>query len=493
MFNEKHVESQAELHTSLLALIILDMNEKNIRESISILRLNNFFPIDKQQINMMIDDFPDFKKSFGYKICNLLNEYKRMTSNMPVKIKNPGLWKKYFPLTSCNIFYRAPKSIYSSEGIGFNQLHQAAFKSMIYKTPENFKQYCKEVELLFLTIGRAWVDNVVVFDKDLYHDLIEQVNQSYEPISQYSPFGWGAWISGARWNGSSIEIFENQINKIGADKFVEFINNRRTGNILIGEINLEIEEIASSCANLSSNVKLSIVDAIKRIPKDKISLDTLCLSMFLLKEEQELRKTSEIIKYLPKLKDSEFPNYVGKETKKQLDRTTAQLEYTWLRIGEFTKIAEIEMGINDVRTEYSKNKLWGKSDYYFNDECSRINFIKKYFSIMDNNDKNLVIKEFFLFLFAKEKKYILRLEITPPLNNRQVNNKIIPLHWKIACLEGIGLLWKYFLKEGTQQKYLKEILKSDKDLISCDLKTIKSYLDSTIDSSLETDGVQRNV
>lgn len=471
MFNDEYVKSQSKLAPFQLLQIILNMNEENVRESISILRLNNYFSNDDGWKHDFWEfalkfkeckDNPNFKETFGFKMCNLLNEYNILQRGSEVMdIKNNELWHEHFPMTGRNIIYRAQNGV--SRGITFNKLQTASFKSMINQTTESFKQYCKEVELLFLASGQTWIDFIVVLDNDSYKELINYVNNGYGPINKCSPFGWRAF--------SDVSVFEDEINKIGCDKFIEIINSQRTGThfLLSGEISENLEVISRYSQRFSQNMKQKIVESIKKIPTPNISLNILYLAACLLTDEPELRKSSQIIKHLPKLKNWEFPSSLNNINLIKLYNNDPFKELPWIRMGEFTKIAEIELGINDTRPEYSKNKLFGLEDNYFNDKNNvyqfRIEFIKKYFSIIDNNAKKVAIKEFVLALFDEWSYYV------------KSSNLFVPAAWKKTnSMESNLFLLKDFLKEEAQRKDLKEMLKSDKELSSVNLELRKCIL-----------------
>lgn len=463
-FDDEFVEEHTNIHRSYLPVIIIDMNEDNVRESVAILKMHNTFRGSNQItdfIKRKYENDPTFKETFGYKIYSLLKEYNSIISDdssnyglnwglrqyfeQTISSKNQELWNEFFPMTAVNIFHRAKNG-----EVVMNNLHQAAFKAKVKSTPETFNQYCKEVELLFISQGVSMQDDVVVCDTELYQDFIEKINESYEPISKHTPFGWKAF---------KFSMLENKLNNVGCDKFIEAINGQRKENILSGELNHEIICLSFDSMKLSSKLKQGLAEAIKRIPSDKISLDILIFSMKIFGTEPSIRKNSEIIKHLPKLKNSDFPD---------LNDMSTYMPVYWFGIGEFFKMSEIELGINDVRTEYSENnRLWGFLDDFFGEEIEgnkqelELDFFHKYFSASDNETKKLAIKELVFDIFEFE----LGVNKGPKVPDGYGYSFLPNFLRESISFSNKILLLSEILKDNLHQDYLKEMFNSDKFLM----------------------------
>lgn len=469
-FNEQYVAEHSKEHPSGLAKIIIDMNENNVRESVAILKINNAFKHSSQRdfIKLRSESNPEFKDTFGYKIYSLLRDFSLLNSSYDTKIdiNNTDLWNEFFPMTAANIFHRARNGL-----VEINKLHQAAFKAKIKSSPETFNQYCKEVELLFISQGVSMQDDVVVCDTELYQDFIEKINESYEPISKYSPFGWKAF---------RYSMFEEKINEVGCDKFIKIINSKKKSEGLFVGFDDEKNDISGGANILSHSIKCELVEAIKKVPTNKIGLNLLLFVTLLCDEEPAIRKNSEIIRHLPKLKDSEFPNLEDRRT----PHTTK-----WLEIGEFFKMSEIELGINDVRPEYANNnRVWGFNKNFFGKEPItrlklELEFIQTYFSVSDNKAKQLAIKELIVDIFKYNSEFV----------NVEGSSGAGLYDHTVFCPQYVRenlhfstkiLLLTDFLKDAIQQNYLKEIFIVDKYLnvfLTPDSAMKKTVLDLNTD------------
>lgn len=438
-FDENYVYSKSNISPLEWIEIIANMNMNNIRESIAILKLNYVFDKDCQYHNSFVvakknKNDPTFKYKFGYKIYKLLIEYDRFyEDDNAFKIKNTQLWEKLFPITSKRLIHMAQLGYNSESEYVFNHLQIASFNSMIHSTTENFNQYCKEIELLSLSRREAPIYAPIIINEYLYQEVVEKINESYAPISKYGVFGWSSFLKG---------MLEQEVIKIGCDKFLNIINSQKTENILLGDVSSTMQDFAIEINTFSLTTKENIVAAIKNIPTNKISLDTLYVITYLLQKEPNLRKSSQIIKHLPKLNNNEFPADM---------KISFSRNYVWVYIAEFTKVSEIELGINDERSEYSNNKLNGILPITYFEKGKTTQFIQQHFSILSTEDKKLAIKELVIDIF--------NICSNKPNQRMGINNFFIPKEWK----KGIHFnrrffLLKEFLIEPLQQQSLKNFL-----------------------------------
>lgn len=510
MFNDNYVELNASIHPLEWIKIIIDMTKDNICESVAILRRNGAFDNDEHTatafVEKMYETDPKFKSTFGYEIYSLLREYENFTrkksknnfiesKDKVFKVKSMRLWKRHFPLTSKNILMKAKTGM-----INLNSLQLASYNAIIHSSPEQFDKFCKEVEILFLSTKTPCIDGVIIFNKLLYQEVILKINESYNPLSRCG-FGWRAILNIPglfKSENQKIDankfieniipgLFESEVQKIGADKFVENINNQELQSKFVSSL-IGIP-CHSEVGNFSLNFKKNIVDSIKKIPKDKISIHLLIIACSLLETEEELRKDSRIIEFLPKLNNNEL---------KTIEKSSL---YFKIVIAQFRKVSEIELGINDTFPDYSENKLYGAIDWNYFKDGININFLKKHFNLLDDKLKIEAMRELFVSII-----FHINLNTEPILAK---NEFFIPGEWS----KGLRLMTKFsllneFLKEHQQQKDFIELLNNEFNLISLEeinkksltyAKTDKHKLLVTscfnimIGPTSEIEGYERNV
>lgn len=387
MFNEKFVNkhvknyfhSKVKYFTSISITVgetrdlILQMDDGNYREILTVLR--EFGVFNNSIVSFPEDDVLIEQNKDKFELIRFLSEIdcKNGKGNLDHQEYFKKLFNKHFPIWG-NVLDK-----YYNNFELFNGLQTAAFRSKVLSNPKVFKQYCKEVEILFLAIS----DNDLMFDNLLMENDVELTNKVIEEINK-NYYAFGCSFGYKVLNETRLL---SKIDSIGYNEFVKGLN-RTVDNKLLDYICEDIDSMFSKSI-FSTERRIQLVNAVLSIPKADISIQTVYFITCLLKRDKDLRISSRIVEHLPKVKDTNFPK----------NDSYSYLLYS--SIAEFIKISEVELGIKAGK-EYELNykfSLSNLSTYLSNDydfdqvyEEEIFDFCMLYFKTFDNTHKTNLIE-----------------------------------------------------------------------------------------------------
>lgn len=364
--------------TKCLVEIMMNLTESNYFETLAFLKISKVLYFRKILNNLdsalvnIYNDNPNILLSKSGIILQVINDISQRRE--PSKY----LLKKVFPILGELIIAHGVNSN------KINNLHLACIQSNIQDN-EFFKQYCSEIELLHLSFG----DNHKLFNlKDgfffgindyNFSNIILEINKRYPAIG--GSFGY-VYLSS--------EELVNEMLKIGYNKFIDNIN-RLIDSELHEEIFWDCKIIGRKLSDAPVHVKLALVDAIKQVGKEHIQSQTIIFVAYLLMGEPEIRKSSRIVESLPT--SEVFPKEI---------------------IGQFIKVCEVELGINNVSEKHKFYKIETTLELnkYFTKEneiiarssplnTGAIDFLDKYYKISDDSTKQIVIEELIFCLIME--------------------------------------------------------------------------------------------
>lgn len=186
---------------------------------------------------------------------------------------------------------------------GMNQLQKASIIAKICENVNSFNYYCKEVELILLSVKKPYAIStysmgslgnafrVLFFNNDSF--FIKVMCKIYENYS--SGFGLGCAID---WDIIPPNLVESFINEIGVTKFVNNFAKEDPNNISKTRFFDSCHFISTISRHISDGLSEKIYNEIKARPKESFDSNIFVLAVFLEKDTKKLQNYN-LIPVLP--------------------------------------------------------------------------------------------------------------------------------------------------------------------------------------------------